>query len=114
MRSLSGRLLVITDKLITLNYTLGFFLPGSAGIADPCEGGSVRVHTVMTLEEQDQVEPDQQLLCGTHNLGLDTPFSFIVMVNFSHVFTTAELSTSLVISSYCPRSASQPKHCYEC
>merc|ERR1719305_592395 len=33
----------------------GFFLPGSAGIADPCEGGSVRVHTVMTLEEQDQV-----------------------------------------------------------
>jgi len=33
----------------------GFFLPGSAGIADPCEGGNVRVHTVMTLEEQDQV-----------------------------------------------------------
>merc|ERR1712013_214020 len=33
----------------------GLFLPGSAGIADPCEGGSVRVHTVMTLEEQDQV-----------------------------------------------------------
>ena len=33
----------------------GFFLPGSAGIADPCEGGSVRVHTVMTLEEQDMV-----------------------------------------------------------
>merc|ERR1719412_1840336 len=33
----------------------GFFLPGSAGIADPCEGGSVRVHTVMALEEQDQV-----------------------------------------------------------
>ena len=38
------------------NYTAGFFLPGSAGIADPCEGGSVRVHTVMTLEEQDQVK----------------------------------------------------------
>lgn len=33
----------------------GFFLPGSAGIADPCEGGQVRVHTVMTLEEQDLV-----------------------------------------------------------
>ena len=33
----------------------GFFCPGSAGIADPCEGGSVRVHTVMSLEEQDQV-----------------------------------------------------------
>ena len=33
----------------------GFFLRGSAGIADLCEGGSVRVHTVMTLEEQDMV-----------------------------------------------------------
>merc|ERR1719410_2422999 len=33
----------------------GFFLPGSAGISDPCEGGQVRVHTVMTLEEQDLV-----------------------------------------------------------
>ncbi len=33
----------------------GFFLPGSAGIADPCEGGAVRVHTSMTLERQDQV-----------------------------------------------------------
>merc|ERR1711881_782675 len=31
----------------------GFFCPGSAGIADPCEGGNVRVHTMMTLEEQD-------------------------------------------------------------
>ena len=33
----------------------GFFLPGSAGIIDPCEQGSVRVHTNITLEEQDQV-----------------------------------------------------------
>jgi len=33
----------------------GFFLPGSAGIADPCENGAVRVHTTMTLEEQDVV-----------------------------------------------------------
>jgi len=33
----------------------GFFLPGSAGISDPCEGGTVRIHTAMTLEEQDQV-----------------------------------------------------------
>jgi len=33
----------------------GFFLPGSAGISDPCEGGSIRVHTAMSLEEQDQV-----------------------------------------------------------
>lgn len=33
----------------------GFFLPGSAGIVDPCESGNVRVHTVMTLEQQDKV-----------------------------------------------------------
>lgn len=33
----------------------GLFLPGSAGISDPCEGGSIRVHTAMTLEQQDQV-----------------------------------------------------------
>ena len=33
----------------------GFFLPGSAGIVDPCESGAVRIHTAMTLEEQDQV-----------------------------------------------------------
>lgn len=33
----------------------GFFLPGSAGIVDPCESGNVRVHTVMTLEQQDMV-----------------------------------------------------------
>ena len=33
----------------------GFFLPGSAGIVDPCETGHVRVHTVMSLEQQDRV-----------------------------------------------------------
>jgi len=33
----------------------GFFCPGSAGISDPCEGGNVRVHTMMSLEEQDLV-----------------------------------------------------------
>ncbi|XP_052782091.1 interleukin enhancer-binding factor 2 homolog isoform X1 [Mya arenaria] len=33
----------------------GFFLPGSVGITDPCEQGTVRVHTIMTLEQQDQV-----------------------------------------------------------
>ncbi|GIY70508.1 hypothetical protein CDAR_492111 [Caerostris darwini] len=33
----------------------GLFLPGSAGIPDPCEGGTVRVHTSMTLEQQDVV-----------------------------------------------------------
>lgn len=33
----------------------GLFLPGSAGIVDPCEAGNIRVHTAMTLEQQDLV-----------------------------------------------------------
>ena len=33
----------------------GIFLPGSAGISDPCEGGPVRVHTSLSLEDQDLV-----------------------------------------------------------
>lgn len=33
----------------------GFFLPGSVGITDPCENGNVRVHTCLSLEQQDQV-----------------------------------------------------------
>jgi len=33
----------------------GLFLPGSAGIVDPCENGAVRVHTAMSLEQQDIV-----------------------------------------------------------
>lgn len=33
----------------------GLFLPGSASITDPCEGNNMRVHTAMTLEQQDQV-----------------------------------------------------------
>ena len=33
----------------------GFFLPGSAGIIDPCEHSPSRVHTSMTLEQQDSV-----------------------------------------------------------
>ncbi|XP_055700324.1 interleukin enhancer-binding factor 2 homolog [Phlebotomus papatasi] len=31
----------------------GLFLPGSAGITDPCEVGHIRVHTSMSLEQQD-------------------------------------------------------------
>uniref|UniRef100_A0AAY5EVU6 DZF domain-containing protein n=1 Tax=Electrophorus electricus TaxID=8005 RepID=A0AAY5EVU6_ELEEL len=42
---------------LSLNtYSLsGLFLPGSVGITDPCESGNFRVHTVMTLEQQDMV-----------------------------------------------------------
>jgi len=36
----------------------GIFLPGSVGFIDPCESGQVRVHSVLSLEEQDA-------LCGT-------------------------------------------------
>ena len=31
----------------------GLFLPGSAGLNDPCEGPNVRVHSSMSLEQQD-------------------------------------------------------------
>lgn len=31
----------------------GLFLPGSAGIVDPCEAGNIRIHSAMTLEQQD-------------------------------------------------------------
>jgi len=31
----------------------GFFLPGSCGILDPCEVGAIRVHMVMTMEQED-------------------------------------------------------------
>lgn len=33
----------------------GLFTPGSCGIQDPCEAYVVRVHTAMTVEEQDIV-----------------------------------------------------------
>ena len=52
---------MLNHSKILLNFrrflqllSAGFFLPGSAGIVDPCEIG-VRVHTAMSLEEQDQV-----------------------------------------------------------
>lgn len=45
----------------------GLFLPGSAGITDPCEKGQVRVHTNLTLEQQDEVcmaaQTIQRILC---------------------------------------------------
>lgn len=33
----------------------GLFLPGSSGIADPCEPNHNRVHTSLTLEQQDMI-----------------------------------------------------------
>ncbi|UYV66336.1 ILF2 [Cordylochernes scorpioides] len=33
----------------------GLFLPGSAGIPDPCETNTIRVHISLTLEQQDMI-----------------------------------------------------------
>lgn len=33
----------------------GLFLPGSSGISDPCESTHFRVHTVLSLEQQDMI-----------------------------------------------------------
>ncbi|CAF0811230.1 unnamed protein product [Brachionus calyciflorus] len=47
--------LVVAFKRVFQLISAGFFLPGSAGIIDPCEGALVRVHTTMNLEQQDMV-----------------------------------------------------------
>jgi len=45
----------VAFKRVLQLLSAGLFLPGSVGIPDPCEVGNVRVHTVMSLEQQDQV-----------------------------------------------------------
>jgi len=40
----------------------GIFLPGSVGFIDPCESGQVRVHSVLSLEEQDNLCATAQTL----------------------------------------------------
>jgi len=40
----------------------GIFLPGSVGFIDPCESGQVRVHSVLSLEEQDSLCATAQTL----------------------------------------------------
>lgn len=47
----------------------GLFLPGSAGINDPCEVGHMRVHTAMSLEQQDAVCMTAQTLLRVLNHG---------------------------------------------
>ncbi len=50
--------LVAAFKRVFQLLSSGFFLPGSAGIIDPCEQPLNRVHTCLNLEQQD-------LLCYT-------------------------------------------------
>ncbi|XP_025410113.1 interleukin enhancer-binding factor 2 homolog [Sipha flava] len=54
----------------------GLFLPGSAGIIDPCETGNVRIQTLLTLEQQD-------LLCMTaqHLVRVMAHGGFIAVLN---------------------------------
>jgi interleukin enhancer-binding factor 2 len=47
--------LVVAFKRIFQLLSAGLFLPGSVGILDPCENYSLRVHTTMTLEQQDSI-----------------------------------------------------------
>ncbi len=47
--------LPVAFKRVFQLIAAGFFLPGSAGIIDPCEHSPSRVHTTMTLDQQDSV-----------------------------------------------------------
>lgn len=57
MNTPSREPLPVSDAFLRVFKLLsaGFFLPGSAGIVDPCENANVRVHSIMSLEQQDQV-----------------------------------------------------------
>ena len=47
--------LSVAFKRVFQLISAGFFLPGSAGIIDPCEQPLQRVHTSLNLEQQDMV-----------------------------------------------------------
>lgn len=54
----------------------GLFLPGSAGIIDPCETGNIRIQSLLSLEQQD-------LLCMTtqHLVRVMAHGGFIAVLN---------------------------------
>ena len=46
----------------------GIFLPGSVGLTDPCAPGPYRIHTTLTLEEQDGICMTAQVIfIGSQN-----------------------------------------------
>ena len=52
----------------------GIFLPGSVGLTDPCAPGPYRIHTTLTLEEQDGICMTAQVNKKT-NLSIATDIS---------------------------------------
>lgn len=57
MNTIDGTPLPLAEayKRVLQLLACGLFTPGSCGIQDPCELNVIRVHTAMTVEEQDIV-----------------------------------------------------------
>ncbi|KAA0200947.1 Interleukin enhancer-binding factor 2 [Fasciolopsis buskii] len=57
-----------TARLFQL-LAAGLLLPGSAGVIDPCEPGNIRLHTALSLAEQDELCCTAQTLLRVLLLG---------------------------------------------
>ena len=51
----------------------GIFLPGSVGLTDPCAPGPYRIHTTLTLEEQDGICMTAQVKLTSKSLQIQHP-----------------------------------------
>lgn len=77
----------------------GLFLPGSAGISDPCENGHLRVHTALSLEQQDVCCMSAQVLDNTIGYSFYCTNRIMIFPPHRHCCAfslTAATSTSLV------------------